>query len=340
MFLPSNITLKFGDSGDFVSELQRRLVAVSCFSADAINGFYDGTTVNGVSQFQSMSGIRADGIAGPETLRRLNGVISGDTSTSSDHKAEEEARAQQERNYQLQLQQQYMEQQALLAQQQQQQAYEAQILAQQREADAHAQHAARQQPQQAPLAEVAHAQVNTYQAQPPMQPQPAMPIGGDDVLARMLLGQQAAQQPQPLEQQATAQPAQAASAQVLTQQQALAQQQALIQQSPTHSQSLPLAAALTEQLPQSLAAAQPPSEAAAQPRGMIGRAVQFMSEKMQQLSNYFESKLPKHVIDEVKTIGMVMAQSGVKEVAVPGGPEPQRGIEGPQRDQQQGQQRG
>jgi hypothetical protein len=131
MFLPSNITLKFGDSGDFVSELQRRLAAVHCFDANAINGFYDGVTVNGVSQFQSMSGIRADGIAGPETLRRLNGVISGDNSSTTDHKAEEEKRQQQELSHRQQLEQQYLyEQQALLAQQQQQQAYAAQMQAQ------------------------------------------------------------------------------------------------------------------------------------------------------------------------------------------------------------------
>lgn len=88
MFLPSNITLQFGDSGDFVRELQRRLGLVKCFGEDMINGFYDGNTVNGVTRFQAMVGLHADGVAGPETLRRLNGVIAGGGSTT-DKKEEE-----------------------------------------------------------------------------------------------------------------------------------------------------------------------------------------------------------------------------------------------------------
>ena len=84
MFLPSNITLQFGDSGDFVSELQRRLAMVQCFSEDQVNGFFDGNTVNGVTRFQGMVGLHADGVAGPETLRRLNGVISGGTTAPRD----------------------------------------------------------------------------------------------------------------------------------------------------------------------------------------------------------------------------------------------------------------
>lgn len=95
MFLPSNITLKFGDSGDFVAELQRRLVIVQCFTDDAINGFYDGNTVNAVSRFQGMSGLNTDGVAGPETLRRLNGVIAGDSSGAPTDTKQEEAAQQQ-----------------------------------------------------------------------------------------------------------------------------------------------------------------------------------------------------------------------------------------------------
>ena len=90
MFLPSNITLQFGDSGDFVTELQRRLSVVKCFSEDMINGFYDGNTVGGVTHFQVMVGLHADGVAGPETLRRLNGVIAGGGTASGDGKKEEE----------------------------------------------------------------------------------------------------------------------------------------------------------------------------------------------------------------------------------------------------------
>lgn len=82
MFLPSNITLKLGDSGDFVAELQRRLAARDFLGRDMITSFYDGATVHGVRQFQAAHGIRADGVAGPETLRRLNG-FGDNTATGS-----------------------------------------------------------------------------------------------------------------------------------------------------------------------------------------------------------------------------------------------------------------
>lgn len=343
MFLPSNITLKFGDSGDFVSELQRRLVAVSCFSAEGINGFYDGTTVNGVSQFQSMSGIRADGIAGPETLRRLNGVISGDTSTTDTKKAEEEARLQQENLLRQQMaQQQLYEQQALLAQQQQQQAYAAQM---QQQAAMEAQHIAAQQHVAAvPPAPAYDAQLSpapVYQpAQQPVNYQPLQPApgAGDDVLARMLLGQQQTQPaPQPVAYQPPHPPVPTYAA----------VPPAVAMPPAPPVMAVPAAAPLPPVAPVVPVPAAPAmTENAAMPavpepqRGMLGRAVQFMSEKMQQLHAYFESKLPSHVLNEVKAIGVVMAQSGVKEASIPTGPEPQRGVEGPQRGQQQGQQRG
>lgn len=329
MFLPSNITLKFGDSGDFVSELQRRLVAVSCFSAEGINGFYDGSTVNGVSQFQSMSGIRADGIAGPETLRRLNGVISGDTTATDTKKAEEEARLQQENMMRQQMAQQqlYEQQQALLAQQQQQ-AYAAQM---QQQAAAEAQILSGHQAAAVPPSPAYETQVSpahAYQAVPPQTTYtPPAPGAGDDVLARMLLGQQPTQplqQPQPATQPVNYQPPQPPA--------------------PTYAAVPPVPPAMA--IPPAAPAAQAIAEnvamtATPEPqRGLLGRAVQFMSEKMQQLHAYFESKLPSHVLNEVKAIGMVMAQSGVKEASIPTGPEPQRGVEGPQRGQQQGQQRG
>lgn len=343
MFLPSNITLKFGDSGDFVSELQRRLVAVSCFSAEGINGFYDGSTVNGVSQFQSMSGIRADGIAGPETLRRLNGVISGDTSATDTKKAEEEARLQQENMMRQQMAQQqlYEQQQALLAQQQQQ-AYAAQM---QQQASIEAQILSGQQPAAAvppaPSYEAHVAPAPAYQPVPPQNtytPPPA-PGAGDDVLARMLLGQQQPQQqPQPAPQPINYQPPQPPAPTY-----AAVPPATVIPAAPP-VMAAPQAAPVAPVVPAPAAPAIPENTsmtAVPEPqRGMLGRAVQFMSEKMQQLHAYFESKLPNHVLNEVKAIGMVMAQSGVKEASIPTGPEPQRGVEGPQRGQQQGQQRG
>lgn len=71
MFLPNSITLKPGDSGDYVTELQRRLMQRDLLSAIDLTGFYDGNTTNAIKAFQSTNGIEADGIAGPDTLARL-----------------------------------------------------------------------------------------------------------------------------------------------------------------------------------------------------------------------------------------------------------------------------
>jgi len=98
MFLPVNITLQFGDTGEFVAELQRRLSLINLFNESFINATFDGNTVNAVKSFQSMQGLRVDGIAGPETLRRLNGALTGDsgtTSSSGSNQEEEQKQVQQ-----------------------------------------------------------------------------------------------------------------------------------------------------------------------------------------------------------------------------------------------------
>lgn len=332
MFLPSNITLKFGDSGDFVSELQRRLAAARHFSGDAISGFFDGTTVNGVSSFQSASGIRADGIAGPETLRRLNGVISGDSSaTESGAKAEEEARAQQaQANHLLQQQQLLYEQQALLAQEQ---ALLAQQQQQQQQAapapEPYAPPAPQAQPQ-ATLPEVNYAAAPAYQP-----PQPARQPLNDDTLAQMLLTQPPQQQqlpPTPQQAQVPHQPMPQTPPQPPIPPQP--HQVPLHPQQQPHQVPYPPVAAPSSEANQQLApTAEPP------PRGIVGRAMHYANEIIQKLANYFENKLPDHVLSEVRSIGVVMARSGVQEASIPTGPAPAREIEGPQRGQQQGQQR-
>ena len=335
MFLPSNITLKFGDSGDFVNELQRRLAAVHCFNGDAVNGFFDGATVNAVSQFQSMSGIRADGIAGPETLRRLNGVISGDSSTTADHAAEEERKAQELASRQL-------EQQLMMAQQQQapiiEPAVQAPVNEWQREAHQH-------QPSQA-LPEVNYAQASSYQPQQPMhqQPQAMAQQAPSDILSQMLM---AAPQQAP-----AAAPEHAHHAAPTAN--ATATAHPVMQHAPAHQTPAAPVTVIPVQViaQQAPAAVVPPQaaqntalqaapQAAAEPRGIIGRAVQYANDMVQKLSAYFESKLPNHVIAEVKEIGQIMAKSGVREASIPMGPEQQqqRGVETPGRSAQQGVQR-
>ncbi|MES2984052.1 MAG: peptidoglycan-binding domain-containing protein [Pseudomonadota bacterium] len=308
MFLPSNITLKLGDSGDFVTELQRRLAIVKCFHENAINGFFDGATVNGVSSFQSMSGLRADGIAGPETLRRLNGSLSGDTSSSApDTKAEEEAQ---------QLAAAQLQQQIYLAEQQpemQSYAHEAaveQSVSYQPEPQHH-------QPQSQVVEQATAAQQHTVQQQLQreleMQARAQTGPSASDVLAQMLLSQtqqpapQPAQAPQPLSAIDQAMQAAAAAGQM---------QQV---HAPQH-QHAPAAAA---------------PAAAPEPRGIVGRTMQFANEMMQKLATYFEAKLPAHVLQEVKEIGHTMAKSGIKEAAIPTGPDQIRGADTPARGPQQ-----
>lgn len=81
MFLPSNMTLRPGDSGDFVAGLQRRLAALDYLAEAQVTTVYDAMTTSAVRNFQGRNGIVVDGIAGPETLRRLSGVSGGGTFT-------------------------------------------------------------------------------------------------------------------------------------------------------------------------------------------------------------------------------------------------------------------
>ncbi len=76
MYLPSSITLKPGDSGDFVAEMQRRLSSHHLMTESEVTGFYDGITTRAVKAFQAKYGLSIDGIAGPATLRTLNTLVS------------------------------------------------------------------------------------------------------------------------------------------------------------------------------------------------------------------------------------------------------------------------
>ena len=270
MFLPSNITLKFGDSGDFVAELQRRLSTVKAHDAEA-SGYYDAATVTSVTGFQSRSGLRADGIAGPETLRRLNGVISGDTSTTSSKKEEEAKPAPT----------------AAVMQD---------LYGQTPQTPAPQPMAATEAVATTVAAEVAmtafsNAAFGAQAPMPPVQaPSPEQPI-------------QQQQQPQP--QQAMREPP-------------VAQPSPTQAAQPAAHQAAPVAMH-TPVEPQ----AQAP--AAEQPRGLVGRAMQKIDAFVQKMAEYFEAKLPPDVLREVQKLGQVMAQSGVREVPIPAGPEQARG---------------
>lgn len=313
MFLPSNITLKFGDSGDFVAELQRRLAMVGCFDETQVNGFFDGPTTSGVTRFQSMNSLHADGVAGPETLRRLNGVIAGDSSsggTSSNQ--EEEAKIAQTTSVlnQWAIDQPLAGDPALLS----------------------------------PAAPAAEAAVSTLhvpspqeiQAQamaaapPPVAPAPPpmdhailhAPLAPVNDLASMLLNQPP---PQPMAQMAPP-PLEHARPPM--------QETPPVQQfQPIPSQPQPL-----QQQERPPVAEQPAQEQ----QGLIGKTVRFANAMMQKIADYFEAKLPPSVLKEVQNIGASMSQHGVKEAPIPTGPEMGGPAQAPARgpEQQPGIQRG
>ena len=331
MFLPSNITLQFGDSGDFVSELQRRLAVVRCFNESMVNGFYDGPTVNGVTLFQSQCGLRADGIAGPETLRRLNSSISGDTSSSSgDSNKEEEEKLYAQR-------QQLLQAEILLQQNQQLEAQAALNAAPPAVEPATAAYApapvAVQPPtsygapemvvpapsaaqpsveQQMRVAEAVASQ-QQYQQIPPQQMTPPplqQPQQGSDALAMLI---NSSQQPQP-------QPVMQAQTMPMPPQPVMQAQTA--SQPPT--QQIPAADATPQQAP-----------------NLLQRTISAASGMIQKLANYFEAKLPPDALQEVKEIGQMMARSGVKENPIPADPAARAPEQAPSRGpaQQQTQQR-
>lgn len=315
MFLPSNITLKFGDSGDFVAELQRRLAMVKCFTEDQVNGFYDGATVNGVMAFQGQNGLHADGVAGPETLRRLNGVIAGDTSSSSDTRQEEEEKQRAQHETQLR--------DLALAQQEPQPAAWGEPAAVQEEAPAAAAPAVA--PQAGGLDPAMFAPAAIMAA-----PQPS-PADLADRANRELLSQNPAQELNNM--------VNAAAAQERVQQAAPPLQ-------PPPQQPLPPEAMVAPQAPLAppAAPALPPTEPApvqqqAEPQSLVQRAGRFANAMVQKLADYFEAKLPPSVLNEVKAAGQVMAASGVREAPIPTGPEMAGPAQAPARgpEQQQGQ---
>jgi hypothetical protein len=67
-------TLKPGDQGAAVKLLQRALAHLG-YSPGAIDGQYGPSTKDAVLRFQRASGLTADGILGPETLRALTRAL-------------------------------------------------------------------------------------------------------------------------------------------------------------------------------------------------------------------------------------------------------------------------
>ena len=75
-------TLRFGDSGADVKELQRRLKQWGYYTS-AVDGVFGSKTLTAVKLFQRKNGLTADGIVGSKTLAALGMSLSGSSSSSS-----------------------------------------------------------------------------------------------------------------------------------------------------------------------------------------------------------------------------------------------------------------
>ena len=81
-------TLRKGCSGTNVKNLQKKLKQLGYYSG-TVDGDYGTGTENAVKKFQRAKGLSADGVAGPSTLRAINGSKDMDNSSSSgDYKTE------------------------------------------------------------------------------------------------------------------------------------------------------------------------------------------------------------------------------------------------------------
>jgi hypothetical protein len=73
--VPEGVTLRPGDTGDSVEELQAALVQLG-YDPGPVDGDYGGATTQAVASFQQAAGITTDGVAGPETLSALSQALS------------------------------------------------------------------------------------------------------------------------------------------------------------------------------------------------------------------------------------------------------------------------
>ena len=75
-------TLREGDSGAGVTELQTMLKALGYYYGD-ITGHFGTLTRNAVKAFQDKNGLTVDGVAGPATLNKLRSMTGGSSSNSN-----------------------------------------------------------------------------------------------------------------------------------------------------------------------------------------------------------------------------------------------------------------
>jgi hypothetical protein len=266
VFLPTNITLQFGDTGDFVAELQRRLSKLDLLSEAMVNAAFDGSTVNAVKSFQSIHGLRVDGVAGPETLRRLAGVLSGESSSSTGGDNKQEEQKQQVRD-------------AVFFQQTLQQGASGEPSLEALLSEA----AARNRPEPPIAAEPSATAPSS--APPPPRPESATQRTATDLLNDML-----------------AQQSVAASPAMLPHTEARAEMKLApgAEQKQEPAGRAPAGGGKAEEPKRDM---EPP-----EPR-------RSFSAFFQKIVDYIESKLPRHITQEVKEIGQSMLRAGVREAS-------------------------
>ena len=66
-------TVRPGDSGDVVVQIQDVLVSIGYLAPSQITGVYDAATETAVRNFQAANGLKVDGICGSQTLSVLFG---------------------------------------------------------------------------------------------------------------------------------------------------------------------------------------------------------------------------------------------------------------------------
>ena len=64
------VTLQFGDNSLAVKALQNRLDSLGYYNG-AVNGDFGNNTLNGVTLFQNLNGLKPDGVAGTATLEAI-----------------------------------------------------------------------------------------------------------------------------------------------------------------------------------------------------------------------------------------------------------------------------
>ena len=68
------MTLRKGDRGPDVEQLQRRLLAAG-FAPGGVDGIYGARTVAAVRDLQESAGLRPDGVFGPRSAEALDAVL-------------------------------------------------------------------------------------------------------------------------------------------------------------------------------------------------------------------------------------------------------------------------